>query len=232
MSNVTGGRTYGGVSAVERQKQRRSALVEAGLELFGTDGFLNVSVKKICDEAGLTQRYFYESFPDRVALLAAVYQHCVDEARADTLQAAAAVLQRMNVTDGPIPREVIPALAEEALGGFIKNIVDDPRRARVILIEVVAVAPEIEKLRLGAIHDWADLIGGFAGGGEPLTPTQRLGAIGLVGALTQLLVDWQMALTNPVSESAGPDFFQVDAIHRVVTEMFVATYDRIFAPES
>lgn len=229
MSNVSGGRTYGGVSAAERQKQRRAALVEAGLELFGTDGFLNVSVKKICDEAGLTQRYFYESFPDRVALLAAVYEYCVEEARAAALVAAADVLQRSGVTDGEIPRDVIPALAEEALGGFIQNLVDDPRRARLILIEVVAVAPEIEKLRLGAIHDWAGLIGGFAGGGCPLTDAQRLGAIGLVGALTQLLVDWQMALTDPVSDTAGPDFFQVEAIHKVVTEMFIATYDRIFA---
>lgn len=186
-------------------------------------------MKKICDEAALTQRYFYESFGDRVALLAAVYEHCVDDARAAALAAADAVLQRSGVTGSEIPRDVIPALAHEALGGIIKNLVDDPRRARVILIEVVAVAPEIEKLRLGAIHDWADFIGGFAGGGRPLTAAQKLGAIGLVGALTQLLVDWQMALTDPVNEAAGPEFFQVEAIHEVVTEMFIATYDRIFA---
>lgn len=230
MSNTGGGRTYGGVSAAERHKQRREALVQAGLQLFGTEGFLNVSVKKICDEAGLTQRYFYESFPDRVALLAAVYQRCVDDARTATLDAAAEVLRRTGITGPEIPGAVIPALAEQALGGFINTLADDPRRARVLLIEVVAVAPEIETLRLGAIHDWADLIGGFAGGGKPLTQSQRLGAIGLVGALTQLLVDWQMALGTPVSDAAGPDFFEVRAIHKVVTEMFVATYDRLFAP--
>ncbi|AUH67516.1 MULTISPECIES: TetR/AcrR family transcriptional regulator [Gordonia] len=228
MNKNSGGRTYGGVSAAERQKQRRSALVEAGVELFGTEGYVNVSVKKICDEAGLTQRYFYESFPDRVNLLAAVYQRCVDIARSATIAAATEVIDRAGVADGPVPAAVIPILAEEALGGFINSLVEDPRRARVILIEVVGVAPEIEKLRLGAIHDWADLIAGFASNGRPTTPKQKLAAIGLVGAITQLLVDWQMALTDPINEQAGPDLFQVDSVHDVVTEMFVATYDKIF----
>ncbi|NLG45425.1 TetR/AcrR family transcriptional regulator [Gordonia sp. (in: high G+C Gram-positive bacteria)] len=224
------GRTYGGVTAAERQTLRRKLLVKAGLELFGTEGFLNASVKKICDEAGLTQRYFYESFPDRVALLAAVYEYCVEEARNDAIIGAAEVLERAGVAGPEIPPTVIPELAKEALGGFIKNVVDDPRRARIIFIEVVGVAPEIEKLRLRAIHDWADLIGGFAGSGKPMTQAQKLGSIGLVGALTQLLVDWQMAQTDPVSDDLGPAFFQMDAIHEVVTEMFVATYERIFRP--
>ncbi|EGD54542.1 TetR/AcrR family transcriptional regulator [Gordonia neofelifaecis] len=228
MNKNSGGRTYGGVSAAERQKQRRSALVEAGLELFGTEGYLNVSVKKICDAAGLTQRYFYESFPDRVNLLAAVYEHCVDIARNASIVAAAEVLDRTGVGDSPVPAEVMPTLAEEALGGFIQSLVDDPRRARVILIEVVGVAPEIEKLRLGAIHDWADLIAGFASSGQPTTPKQKLAAIGLVGAITQLLVDWQTALTDPISEQAGPEMFEVGAVHEVVTAMFVATYESLY----
>lgn len=228
MTKNSGGRTYGGVSAAQRQQQRRTALVEAGLELFGTEGYPNVSVKKICDEAGLTQRYFYESFPDRVNLLGATYEHCVEIARNATLLAAAGVLERTGVKGASIPSAVIPALAEEALGGYIRSLVDDRRRARVILIEVVGVAPEIEKLRLGAIHDWADLIAGFATDGRPPTPKQRIATIGLVGAITQLLVDWQMAISDPISENAGPDLFQVDAIHQVVTEMFVATYERMF----
>lgn len=228
MTTKSGGRTYGGVSATQRQQQRRAALIAAGLELFGTQGYLNVSVKKICDEAGLTQRYFYESFPDRINLLAATYEHCVEIARNASILAAAQVLERNGVGEGPVPAAVIPSLAQEALGGFIQSLVDDPRRARVILIEVVGVAPEIEKLRLAAIHDWADLIAGFASNGQPTTPRQKIAAIGLVGAITQLLVDWQMAISDPISDSAGPDLFQVEAVHEVVTEMFVATYDRLF----
>ncbi|MGB3303797.1 TetR/AcrR family transcriptional regulator [Gordonia sp. (in: high G+C Gram-positive bacteria)] len=229
MTREMGGRTYGGVTAADRQKQRRSALVDAGLELFGTEGYLNVSVKKICDEAGLTQRYFYESFPDRVNLLAAVYEHCVDLARAQVLASITELLQQAGVGEGPIPGELIPEIARQGLGGFIDSLVDDPRRARVILIEVVGVSPEIEKLRLGAIHDWADLIVGFAVAGDQVTTRQKLGAIALVGAITQLLVDWQMAISDPISDHAGPEMFQVETIHEVVSEMYAATYTSLFA---
>lgn len=228
MTNTAGGRTYGGLTAQDRQVQRRESLIEAGLELFGTIGYPNVSVKRICAEAGLTQRYFYESFDDRAALLGAVYLHCVDIARDATLTGAASVFDDPAAPDGPIPAELIPRLAEAALGGFITSLAQDARRARVIMIEVVGVSPGLEQTRLRAIHDWADLILGFASRGAEPTPDQRLGAIGLVGAITQLLVDWQTAVSEPVENGYGLDVFGIEAIHRVVTEMFVATYRQMF----
>ncbi|MGO3325633.1 TetR/AcrR family transcriptional regulator [Gordonia sp. (in: high G+C Gram-positive bacteria)] len=228
MTNTSGGRTYGGLTAQDRHLQRRTSLIDAGLNLFGTLGYPNVSVKRICAEAGLTQRYFYESFDDRAALLGAVYESCVDAARDATLTAASTVFDSLEVPDGPIPEELIPRLAEEALRGFITVLAQDPRRARVILIEVVGVSPELEELRLRAIHGWADLILGFASRGHEPTPTQRLAAIGLVGALTQLLVDWQTAVQEPIEEGYDLELFGIDAIHQVVTAMFVATHRRLF----
>ena len=228
MTNTSEGRTYGGLTAQDRYLQRRESLIAAGLHLFGTLGYPNVSVKRICTEAGLTQRYFYESFDDRAALLGAVYGSCVDSARAATLTAAATVFDGADVPDGPVPEELIPRLAEETLRGFITNLAQDARRARVILIEVVGVSPELEKVRLRAIHGWADLILGFASRGHDPTPSQRLAAIGLVGAMTQLLVDWQTAVQAPIEAGYDLDLFSIDAIHRVVTDMFVATLRRLF----
>ncbi len=221
---------YGGLSAHDRQEQRRTSLIAAGLELFGTVGYLNASVKRVCDEAGLTQRYFYESFPDRAALLGAVYQHCVDTARTATLTAAATVFDDVGVGGGPVPTELVPDLAETALGGCIHCLAHDRRLARIITIEVVGVSPELEKLRLDATHKWAELLLGFATGDGPATAEQRLAAIGLIGALTQLLVDWQTATTDPIGPDAGPDLFQIDAIHHVMTEVFTATFQRVIAP--
>ncbi|MCF8609068.1 TetR/AcrR family transcriptional regulator [Gordonia sp. HY285] len=228
MMTTAGGRTYGGLTAEDRQLQRRESLIAAGLQLFGTLGYPNVSVKRICTEAGLTQRYFYESFGDRAALLGEVYNHCVDIARAATLAAAAEVLEDTELTDGPIPDDMVPALAEQALRGFITSLTEDTRRARIIMIEVVGVSPELEMLRLRAIHGWADLILGFAARGHEPTADQRLGAIGLVGALTQLLVDWQTALDAPIEPGYDLELFDIDAIHRVVTATFVATYQQLF----
>ncbi|NED65389.1 TetR/AcrR family transcriptional regulator, partial [Streptomyces sp. SID10244] len=83
------GRRYGGADADERRDRRRLDLIAAGLDLFGSDGYASASVKRVCEHAGLTQRYFYESFADRPALLAAVYEDCVEFARVATVDAAA-----------------------------------------------------------------------------------------------------------------------------------------------
>ncbi|MFT3660624.1 MAG: TetR/AcrR family transcriptional regulator [Gordonia sp. (in: high G+C Gram-positive bacteria)] len=224
-------RVYGGVSAQERREQRRAALIEAGLELFGTEGYPNVAVKRICDQAGLTQRYFYESFSDREALLDAVYRHCVAQLQHATTAAALGYLTRFPevAAGGAISEEHIPELARHAFGGFLRTLTVDPRQARVILIEVVGVSPALEQLRIGAIHQWADLILSFSGNaGDTATPRRRLAAIGLVGAITQLLVDWQTAAVAPISPDAGPDLFTVEAIHDVITEMLIGTYEHIF----
>lgn len=227
MSENTG-RLYGGVAAEQRKEQRRIALIEAGLQLFGTVGYPNVSVKAVCDEAGLTQRYFYESFSDRAALLGAVYTHLVDAARAATLGAASGVLGRLEPGTTTVPAEMIPELARVATRALIDSLTLDSRRARVVLIEVVGVNPELEQLRLSAIHEWANLILAFAAGPGTVNPRHRLAALGLVGAITQLLVDWQTARDQPISPEATPELFNLDTIGEVVADIMVATYGSIF----
>ena len=66
-------RSYGGLAMEERVAARRARFVEAGVELFGTQGFRGATVRGICAAAGLTDRYFYESFASLESLLAAVY---------------------------------------------------------------------------------------------------------------------------------------------------------------
>ena len=55
-------RQFKGMSLTERKQARREKLIEAGIEAYGTHGFFSVTVKDICNEAKLTERYFYESF--------------------------------------------------------------------------------------------------------------------------------------------------------------------------
>ena len=79
LSAMTTRRAYGGVSAEERIAARRAKLLDAGLELFGTRGYGTTGVKDVCREAGLTDRYFYESFADSEALFLAVFDRLTDE---------------------------------------------------------------------------------------------------------------------------------------------------------
>ncbi|GAC66782.1 TetR/AcrR family transcriptional regulator [Gordonia soli] len=223
------GRRYGGADADERRLRRREAFVVAGLDLFGSEDFDAVSIKRLCDHAGLTQRYFYESFSDRAGALGAVYEDCVQFARAATIAAASPFIDTSSGTVGQngVADADVPAAARAILGAFIDCLASDPRRSRVMLVEVVGVSAELERQRLQAIHGWADLILTFARGTRPSSRVQRLAAVGLVGAVTQLLVDWYTATTAPIDASSGPDDFDLEAIREVCVELFVATHARL-----
>jgi AcrR family transcriptional regulator len=60
-----------GVPLDARRAQRREALIRAAIEVYGARGFRNATVKAVCEAAGLTERYFYESFANGEALLVA-----------------------------------------------------------------------------------------------------------------------------------------------------------------
>jgi AcrR family transcriptional regulator len=64
-------RPWRGVSAEDRRATRRSLLLEACLDGVGVLGVVDVTVDAICTSAGLSKRYFYESFADRDAILVA-----------------------------------------------------------------------------------------------------------------------------------------------------------------
>ncbi|MEE4025472.1 TetR/AcrR family transcriptional regulator [Gordonia sp. PKS22-38] len=223
------GRRYGGADADERRDRRRAELIAAGLELFGTEGFANVSVKRICDHAGLTQRYFYESFRDRFALLADVYDDCVAFARDATITAGAEFVagdRGEGTREAGIAAGDAAAVARATLSAFVRTLADNPPRARVMLVEVVGVSPDIERLRLAAIHRWADLILSLALGERSADRSQRLTAIGLVGAVTQLLVDWYTSTAGEFApgDVTESDLFELDAILDVSVDLFVAAY--------
>ncbi|MCZ4580854.1 TetR/AcrR family transcriptional regulator [Gordonia amicalis] len=239
-----GGRRYGGADPTERQSRRRRALISAGLDVFGSEGYAKASVKSVCDQAGLTQRYFYESFTDRADLLVAVYDDCVDFARTATLAAASPFLDTETddtetddtenrgapkevaaerISGAGIAGELISDAARATLRAFMSALTDDERRARVMLVEVVGVSPEIERVRMSAIHGWAELILMLARGSRPPTARQRLASVGLVGAVTQLMVDWYVAGQSDSDIPREP----LEDVLDVCVELFVAAHDRL-----
>jgi len=53
---------FKGISADDRRTERRNRLVGAAFEIAGTEGAGALGVGRVCLAAGLTKRYFYESF--------------------------------------------------------------------------------------------------------------------------------------------------------------------------
>jgi len=118
---VTAERAYGGVSAVDRKAARRGRLVEATLDIVGADGAAAITVTRLCKQAGLNERYFYESFADRSDALAAAGDHV-----AEVL--AARILERL--ASAPEDRR---GRAEAAIRAAVDVLADDPRKGALFL---------------------------------------------------------------------------------------------------
>src|SRR4051812_40220917 len=70
-------RSYGGKTAAERVAERRARLVAATIDVLATSGEAHATMTAVCAAAGLTERYFYESFESlEDALLAALDSVC------------------------------------------------------------------------------------------------------------------------------------------------------------
>ncbi len=179
----TPGRRYGGVDPEERQRQRRTKLIEAGLAVFGEQGYHHSTVRDVCKQAQLTSRYFYENFDSMEALFKAVYTQVSRELMQTTVMALASCQ--------PDPEK----LAEAALRNFLEFIRQDPHRARVALIDALNVGEGMAMLADKASQDFAQLIAGFMHQMFPRLDAQgrlnfKMLANGLVGANTRIATQW------------------------------------------
>jgi len=175
-------RPYGGVSAEERVADRHERLLEAGLEEFGTRGVGQTGVKDICRQAGLTDRYFYESFRDSAELFTAVF----DRATQHLFEVVAGALAQAPASPEAQSRAVIEA--------YVRALADDPRLARVVFVEAPSAGPEVEHHIRATLRRFARLV---EAGARPYVPAKmpdaalRFGATSLVGAIERLMIEWQ-----------------------------------------
>ena len=114
-------RPYGGVQARDRVSERRRRLLDAGLELLGaTDDPTDLTVRAICGEAGVSARYFYESFTDKDQLVAAVFDGVIADIAATT-QAAIAAAPLEEQTRAGIANLVRTVAGDARIGRLLFN---------------------------------------------------------------------------------------------------------------
>ena len=156
------GRAYGGQSPQDRAAGRRDRLVAAGIALFGRQGLRATTVRGVCAEAGLTDRYFYESFDGLEALLAACYDGLLDRLRLALQRAAAGAADA--------------GLAARFTAGYEAwfDFIADPLAARILLAEVLGVSPAMDARYESGMAGFADALA---------APLAEAGAGGVRGAL-------------------------------------------------
>jgi AcrR family transcriptional regulator len=168
-------RPYRGVSATDRRDRRRQQLIDAGLQLFGTQGIAAVGIVDVCAEAGLTKRYFYENFASIDALADAVFEHV-------TGNLVAAVVPAIELGAGRDPR---PALTV-----YTRALLSDPRVLRLLAVE--SQAGPLKKYRdefpTRAVELWFTFAA--AEGAIPPPQEMRLKAYGFIGAAQQIGMAW------------------------------------------
>ena len=127
------GRTYGGQSSGERQAERKERLIRAAIATYGEQGYRHTTVSDVCRMAGLTPRYFYESFVNSEALLIAAYK-AVTRIALETQQAAASEL------DEAEPEARLQAM----LSAYYALLRDKPTAARVFVTEMSGISPAVD----------------------------------------------------------------------------------------
>jgi AcrR family transcriptional regulator len=142
-------RSFRGVPAEQRRGERKERLLQAGIRLFGARGYHGVTVREICAEAKLTERYFYESFENPPTLFRAVYARVSLAMKHECLLAVAQA-----------PRDPL-SLAEAYLRAFLGFIREDGERARIILFDSMAVGGEVLTYAENTVDDYANTLKGF-----------------------------------------------------------------------
>lgn len=195
-ANVT--RPYGGVHADIRRQERRTRLIAAGLELIGTRGYHLSTVRDICAHSGLSERYFYESFKSIGLLFEAVYAELHTELQSRVMGAF--------VGAGALKADPMQ-MAEAAVIAWLSFIKEDPRRARILLIDAVSINDSSTRNAQAAVQDFACIIRAFV---EMLYPAiGKLGydpkmiAAALAGANVQAAKAWMWdGFEQPVEQVA------------------------------
>jgi AcrR family transcriptional regulator len=172
-------RPYRGIEAAERLASRRGRLLDAGLDLLGADqqDLAELTVRGICNRAGLAARYFYESFADKDDFVSGVFDWVI-AGLATTTQAAVAAVPRQEQS-------------RAGMANVVRTIADDPRIGRLLFSNHLANAVVVRK-RAESSALFAMLSNQYAGDALRMPANDRIkaGAQFAVGGVVQTISAW------------------------------------------
>ncbi len=186
-------RSYRGMSAEQRLADRRERLMAAAYTLYAKPGFAATTIERLCSEARISNRAFYECFGGREELLQALHERCVEE----SLAVVAKALQEAPAT--------LEDRVRAGIRAYIEFATADWRRARIMHLEVRRSGDVLTASRQRAVDSFARLVeeaaAEFPQSGRP---NRRLVALGAIGALQELLIEWLLAEDPPpIDELVG-----------------------------
>lgn len=174
-------RTYSGVPAEERTRIRRERLLEAATDVFGRVGYAQTTMRNICVEARLAERYFYESFDSIKTIFETVCRaqidkliHCIGDALAQS----------------PV---VDKDFVESGVRAFLQFVRDDPRRVQIVLIDGVWMDQMRVREGNSELVGYGRVIRNLTQGFHPDLAREinvEMAASGLIGMAIHTAIDW------------------------------------------
>ena len=176
-------RPFQGQSAESRVQTRRQQLLSQAYEIIATEGGRKLSIHKLCAQAGLNKRYFYESFDSLDAMAAALIDDLAEELITIGQNAALGGWQEGMDT---------ATLARHVLDRCIGWMVDEPARTR-LLFSSASENPQALEQRKVVIRKMARVLSAFSiqyhQAGEPL-PIAHVGSALLIGGTIEAVMTW------------------------------------------
>ena len=180
---------YRGASNEQRVSERRQRLLAAAIHCFGTHGYHHTTLKMLCAEAGLTERYFYESFSNFDELLCCAYTEA-----AETMLAK---IKAKVARAAPNPHDRMLA----ALEAYLAVVAADKARERLMLMEIEGASEAANATYRHWLDLSTDLIEQVICAGLPDKPANglspRLLSGALLGAIYQTAKNWALADFKP-----------------------------------
>ncbi|MCW2749428.1 MAG: Transcriptional regulator, TetR [Aeromicrobium sp.] len=150
--------------------------MEACLDLIGSGGVTSATIDAVCEQAGLTKRYFYESFTDRDELFTVVIGEMFDGVQADILQA-------LEPADASVESR-----ARATAGALVAALDRDRRKAR-LYVEAPA-HPALHVRRDAAVGAFAQLLMTEVLRSDPDDPRSKVAALLIVAGTTEVVSRW------------------------------------------
>ncbi|GII01264.1 TetR/AcrR family transcriptional regulator [Planobispora takensis] len=178
------------MSSEERLAERRERLIRSAYILYADLGFPDTTIEKLCAAARISNRAFYECFTGRDELMWVVYNRCV---RDNLAAVSAAVEQAPNTLLGRI---------EAGVAAYIEFVTEDPRRARILHLEVRRAGDCLTSSRQEAVAGFTQIIEtNLLQVPEETGVDLHLLVLGMIGAIQELLIEWVLAEDPPPVES-------------------------------
>ncbi|VXB79022.1 TetR/AcrR family transcriptional regulator [Massilia sp. 9I] len=173
---LTPTRSYRGLSQEERRADRKARLIAAAIAVYGERGYHQATVKAVCEAAGLTERYFYESFPNSETLL-------IDSFNAVTYSVLGEITGAAHAAGrGRIAR------SRAMLHAYFAALQREPQSARVFLVEIRGVSRAVDQAFDGALRAIGREVARIVA--PPGAPEDELLQAGVVGGVIHIALRW------------------------------------------